>query len=177
VSDQDRFGEGDPLPDTVRLWPDERRGPFYLTLGWQVIRGRAECVRVELRSVGTPLRRVTGVPVTAAHIRALRIGQIIDEDRASMADILTPADAAAYRAPQLREATAARLAKAAAVYRQAHAASRKPTRAVAEHFKISDSAAAKLVARARAARLLPATTPGVAVSRAGRRARPRKDSE
>lgn len=49
----------------------------------------------------------------------------------------------------------------ARVYRQAWMDGRRPTRAVAEHFTISDSAAAKRVMRARKAGLLPPTDKGV----------------
>lgn len=49
----------------------------------------------------------------------------------------------------------------ARVYRQAWSEGRAPTRAVAEHFTISESAAAKRVMRARRAGFLPPTEKGV----------------
>lgn len=48
----------------------------------------------------------------------------------------------------------------ARIYREAYAAGRTPTRAVARHFKVSHTAAAKWVGRSRALGLLPATTRG-----------------
>ena len=48
------------------------------------------------------------------------------------------------------------------VYRNAHKSGSAPTKAVAEHFKIGDSAAAKQVARARELGFLGATRRGVA---------------
>ncbi len=52
------------------------------------------------------------------------------------------------------------LAEVARVYDEAWRAGKPPTKAVAEHFVISDSAAAKRVSRARVAGLLPETTRG-----------------
>ena len=57
-------------------------------------------------------------------------------------------------------ATDGRYAEVAEVYRQAWQDGRPPTRAVAEHFVISPSAAAKRVSRARQAGYLPLTTRG-----------------
>jgi hypothetical protein len=53
-------------------------------------------------------------------------------------------------------------AEVADVYRQAWRDGRPPTKAVAKHFQISDSAAAKRVMRARQGGLLPPTEKGVA---------------
>jgi hypothetical protein len=71
---------------------------------------------------------------------------------------------------QLKSAAAADLAaprrnttglrEVAAVYRQAWKGGRPPTQAVADHFTISQSAAAKRVSRARQAGYLPPTTRG-----------------
>jgi hypothetical protein len=81
-------------------------------------------------------------------------------------------DSEAYRAElrRLKSAAAAdmaaphretgRLAEVAAVYRQAWKRGRPPTEAVADHFTISQSAAAKRVSRARQAGYLPPTTRG-----------------
>jgi hypothetical protein len=56
-----------------------------------------------------------------------------------------------------------RLKVAADIYQQARRDNKPPTKAVAEHFGITPGGASNLVARARAAGLLPPTSRGVAV--------------
>jgi Helix-turn-helix domain len=72
----------------------------------------------------------------------------------------TRADLAAYKRPPGRPAIPAdQIADAARVYSNALADGLPPTKAVAEHFHISRSAAAKWIARARAAGELGKTKP------------------
>jgi hypothetical protein len=97
------------------------------------------------------------------------------EDRTNMPELLQ--DSASYEAKPVRERTKSRIAQAAAVYLAAWKDPKtrhRPTMAVAEHFTISASAAGKLVSRARAEGLLPATRAGVALG--GPTTRPRRKS-
>jgi len=84
-------------------------------------------------------------------------------DRATLQRL--KAAAAAEMAAPRRET--GQLSEVAAVYRQAWEDGRSPTQAVADHFSISQSAAAKRVSRARQVGYLPLTTrgrPGIAGS-------------
>jgi hypothetical protein len=83
----------------------------------------------------------------------------------------SPADQGSLRrlrsAAALPQPAAGRYAEVAEVYQRAWQEGRPPTQAVAEHFTISQSAAAKRVSRARQAGYLPLTTrgrPGIAGS-------------
>lgn len=162
------------------LWPDEDNGPWLVETFWAVVRGRAECVGVELRSFRRdgeegdwagrlPPITETQKVLTASLLRKLPIGRLIDATRDQetwMADFLDPSqrdeqwsrDRAAWRG-ELEDDESPH-AEVARVYLEALRIGRKPTRAVQRHFTITYSAAAKRVARAREAGYLPETTKG-----------------
>jgi hypothetical protein len=178
-------------PARKLLWPDRRRGPWLIEGTWGVVAGRWECVGLSARSVRRatetwaehlPLEASTaeGAPLTAELWRSVPVGKVVAEMRRRQvaenaanlraAKRLPHAPAWAldemqnaldmWSSPVLRDGTAPE--RTASVYLAAWREGRNPTRAVAEHFTISDSAAAKRVARARAAGLLPKTKPGKA---------------
>lgn len=173
--------EPDPptwLPPTTRRWPNPDTGPWAITLHWQVVAGRPEAVAVDIASAlppgeqtrryGTPdLLPADGQPLRTGTLRGLNLATILAEERVRAAAVLrergqrpTPPDTAPVEG--MRDATRRQLEQAAAVYRQAIADGRDdPNRAVAEHLGISQAAAGKRVQRARAAGMLPPTTPGV----------------
>lgn len=162
------------LPRTTHFWPDPQFGPWTVTFNWQDVSGRAEVVGVTIDSARNPRGGKSPSwqprPVTTAVLRELRIGQLMEEDRAGLVDLF-PDDSPLYKAPPtMRPVTLARLKTAAKVYKK-HIDTGKPTRAVARHFTISDSAAAKQVARAREIGLLPPTKKGVTAARASRDAK------
>lgn len=156
--------EGDNLPDTLHQWTDAESGEKWtLVLAWRVLRGRAECVSVEFSSIWGP--RARGHPVSSRVLRTPAVARLIDEHRAGLSDWLPPEQARTYSVPAgMRASTWERLQEAAAVYRADTTG--RPTKAVARHFTLSDSAAGKVVGRARVAGLLPPTTPGVAAAKA-----------
>jgi hypothetical protein len=188
-------------PARKLLWPDARRGPWLLEGTWGLVAGRWECVGLTARSVRRdeeiwakhlPLATSTseGVPMTAELWRSVPVGKVVAEmRRRQVAENAAGVRAAKSRtdvpawalddlqsaldmwsSPVIREGTAPE--RTASVYLAAWRQGRNPTQAVAEHFTISNSAAAKRVARARAAGLLPRTQPGKA---AGHVPTPEKD--
>jgi hypothetical protein len=164
-----RLKNGDLLPDTFRFWPNARTGPWKVELHWAVVDDRAECIGVTVTSDYEPARGKGARlrPLRTTEWREINPSTFIEEDR-QLAEILPPIQAETYRKPPGMSAdTLAMLREVARVYR---AAGRKPTKAVADHFTITDSAAAKRVARAREIGLLPKSRSGVAVTRR-RRAR------
>jgi hypothetical protein len=171
----DPYEEGRFLIETSQGWPDER-GPWWVTLYWQVIGGRSECTGMSIRSSaprgtqGFPPNYLPkpGTPLTASVLRKLPVGGLIEHNRAAVAEMLLPADregrAQRVYAPRgrgLTRVTPERLGRVADIYSRAwRANSMTPTKAVAEAEGVSPSTAAKLVARARAEGLLPPTRPG-----------------
>ncbi len=146
--------EGTRLPDTFRLWPDQDKGPWSVTIEWAVVDGRPECIGYAVRRaerLRPPLE-----PLTASAARAVKLAEIIAEDRAGMSAITR-----AEPGVGLRRSTAGRFQEAADIYQAAIRAGLRPTKAVAEHFGISQGNASNLVARARAAGFLPPTSAGV----------------
>lgn len=138
------------LARTEHAWPDPQAGPFKITLRWSEIDGRPECVEVSVKLEQDPAR---AIPVTV--LRQIPLGDFISVDRAALAP---PVEATGG----MRRSAADRLRVAADVYEAALMAGLKPTKAVAEHFGISSGGASNLVARVRAAGLLPPTSPGKA---------------
>jgi hypothetical protein len=135
----------EPSP-TQHRWPDLQRGPWTVTLHWQIIDGRPECCGMDISAEGDIL--------TVSLLRKMPIADWIAADRAAMAP--RPASTAG-----LRQSTIDRLTVTAEVYQQARRDGQHPAKAVAEHFGISAGGASNLVARARAVGLLPPTSPGV----------------
>ena len=178
-----------PVRPTTRstelLWPDRKRGPWSVSATFTLLDGRPECVSLTfgLKAVGG-----SSAPVQWTALRAVNGGELIDALRHQVLD-----DDRAYiervfgRFPPESRATLDRLGvtrsafeeerptgrprlygrdhfeAVAAVYRQAHSTG-KPTQAVAEHFSVSSTTAAKWVARCRSPelKLLGAATPGKA---------------
>lgn len=138
----------DGLAWTLRRWPDPEAGPYEIGMAWAEVDGRPECVEVTVKRGGAP------VPATA--LRQLPLGDFIAADRAAQAPAVVAVGG-------MRKSAADRLKLAAELYQAALAAGQRPTKAVAEHFGISPGGASNLVARARAAGLLPPTSAGKAV--------------
>jgi hypothetical protein len=161
-------------------WPDPRRGPWEIIVHWAEIRGWLEPIGLELRSFNAAELRKTGLvspalprgtldPVTTGLLRQIPWRQKFDESLRflqgqqvllSMAQAIgTPAQSTQKHAREiapalLREQARGRgrppdvdYRKVADVYRMGGS---KATEAVAEHFKVSRSTAAKRVQRARA---------------------------
>lgn len=167
----DALQDGVDLPATLHLYPDADSGPWLLVLFWRVLHGRAECIGMELTSAQVadapermPHRPEDAQPLTAVLLRGIRFGELIAKDREAMAGMLVPEEARTYTAPPMRPTTVAKLREVARVYLAAGQAGESPTKAVAKVLGISDTYASVLVTRARAAHLLPPTTPGVATT-------------
>lgn len=160
-------------------WPD-RNGPFEITLHWLPIEGRMECAGIDIRSFrrlpGQDQRKLYGSEpqaVTTSVLRSIPLARIIDEHRARLRDWpsqsrigeLVPAR---VRRTMWKPGKRGRpptygpehFEEVARVYREAYEINRTPTRHVARHFKTTESAAAKWVARCRELGLLPKTTRG-----------------
>jgi len=189
-----RSKEDAPGPEPALLWPDEHTGPWLIQVMWAPVNGRREPVGLEIRScrgrddpwppelpacdqsppvlTTTVLRKLPFATIVADLRRENAEGDIgfYDSlegqpgfDRATLQRL--KAAAAAEMAAPRRET--GQLSEVAAVYRQAWEDGRSPTQAVADHFSISQSAAAKRVSRARQVGYLPLTTrgrPGIAGS-------------
>jgi hypothetical protein len=136
---------------TEHHWPSPTVGPWTVTLKWQRVDGRPECVGV---AIATAFPEVL---VTASILRKLPLADWIAEDRSALAPQV-PAIGG------LRKSTAERLTAVAKLYEQAVQDGKPPTKAVAEHYGITPGGAANLVSRARAHGLLPPTSPGVATA-------------
>jgi Family of unknown function (DUF6214) len=175
---------GLPAYQDALLWPDARTGPWLVTVTWANIGGREEPAGLEIRGYREedawprvlPARDKGPAVLATTTLREIPFATIVAdlrrqraEQHAGFIDFLAAgpeyqaeADQAALR--RLRAAgprpTAAVLAEVAEVYRQAWKDGQPPTRAVAAHFTISQSAAAKRVARARQAGYLPPTSQG-----------------
>lgn len=169
-------------------WADAEGNAWEWTLEWDVLDGRVECVGFRLRAI--PFGRSPGPrpqlapgqvrPLTASVLRQFPLGSTVANARGRQQKMLKRLRRAA---PGHEKAIDARLAewerqrsvrpgrkgygadhysKVAEIYREAAALGNAPTRAVAEHFVVSKSAAAKWVARARGIGLLPPTQRGKA---------------
>lgn len=148
---------------TEHLWPDETYGPWLIVLRWDEIDGRPECVGLDMSRIHQDQPLVVESDheasyftyLTGSALRRLPLADLIARDRAELAP---PVEAVGG----MRKSAADRLRLAAEVYRDAAAEGGKPTKAVAERFGISSGGASNLVARARAAGLLPPTSRGKA---------------
>lgn len=136
---------------------------LHILARWKVIGGRAEPVLV---TVTTDQE----TPVTADAIRALPLGTILADMRVDFAweanlrgvegDPRQAVREAAVKGPRSGQALDDDvIAEVSKVYRRAWLIGRPVTEAVAEHFSISRSAAAKRIMRARAAGLLDGVGP------------------
>jgi hypothetical protein len=172
-------------------WPNPKTGPFEAQVRLAEVDGRYEVVELTIGSVkdnqritGTVIR---GVPVAEFALKAatrIEAGDLIGgsmepgvllnadvmdaEHKANRERVWAPQKAEAARVRGLigearRRYTADHFKAVAVVYNDAvRVPPHKPTKAVAEAFGLSPSAAAKHVSQAREKGLLKATTPGKA---------------
>lgn len=163
----DDLQDGTLLPSTLHAWPDERNGPWSVTLHWKVLDGRAECVGVDIASTdvgnGRPptLGRGNGLPVTGTVLRNIGLPERIAADRMAMAALLPASQGEQYAPAGMRRSTADRHRLVAKVYRDAIARGDKPIKAVAAELGVTEASASTIVARARSAGFLGPTSPGV----------------
>lgn len=162
-----------PDPAEIRTshlrWPDPD-GPWLLTLYFQKIDGRQECVGLKFASMATTEENQSmppdwqmpeiGIPLTPGLIRDLKLGEQLREARAFIDNPLGTPRPEITRPPGMRESTFERLKETARIYREAFAADGKPTTAVAEHFGLTVGGASNLVSRARELGLIPPTSRG-----------------
>jgi hypothetical protein len=141
----DLWEEGHRLPSTSHT----PTGPLQVRLDWRVTDGRPECDGVHVTSP-------SGAPITSGDLRALDLPKLIRHERAQIV--------AAHAQPPtrglMRRSDAKRLAEVAEVYRAAFTSGQPPTKAVADHFRVKRGTASGWVAQARAAGILPPTSPG-----------------
>ena len=156
-------------------WP-KPSGPYEVTLHFEWLDGRWECAGVDVRAIDA-----TGIKpeiVTASLLRSLPLARLIDKHLVTFKTGLTFQDSDGsvytietgdYTAKPRRGGRPAKYGvehyvKVARIYREAYARNRTPTRAVAARFKVSETAAAKWVAKCRTPELglLPPTTRGKA---------------
>jgi hypothetical protein len=195
----------EPLPSEL-LWPDEKRGPWRVTIWWRTQHAEAVPVGFAMRPwvedafAHFEWRGV--LPFGAADVefptidsqlmKGLPVGRLVEASRRQLLaeleraeedppadlpegfrnvlrdirrDLLasTESDRRALQQPRRgRDLGEDHYREVAQVYAQAAHEGRPPTAAVAEHFSVSKSAAAKKVARARDPRrgYLPPTTRG-----------------
>lgn len=182
-------------------WPDDD-GDLEVTLHFAEGEGRGECIGVDLRTfrwAGDPYppRKLPGSeprPLTTADLRGLRLGELVERGRASVFRALTEPsrdaewDEAPWAAGQLEPWQPRgrgrpplygpeHFAEVARVYRDAFARGRKPTRAVAQRFSVTQATAAKWVARSRQMGYLPPTARGRARAAAPRKPAARRRRE
>ncbi len=164
------------------MWPDVH-SPWRVRIRWEELDGRME-------AVGFCIEAVEGdVPLTTSVLRSVPFGRIVQEThRRRLETVRIEAElpshdvhgrsfgdlpARARKAlPKYQRSAAPRgrpptygsehLPTVARLYTEAWLAGLHPTKAVAEEFSVSRSAAAKWVARARAAGLIGPTRPRVA---------------
>lgn len=187
--------------ETDLLWPDPKKGPWWVKVWWRVQHGVPTPVGLSITSwideedpnyagLAIDLPRATDDVeldrVDGQLIRSLPVGAIIEALRVQMAWRLNePLSRDQTRWPeewrriaaQWREDTAEereafnstrrgrdlgddRYREVAEVYAQAVQEGRSPTKAVADHFTVEKSTAAKRVARARERGFLPKTSRG-----------------
>jgi hypothetical protein len=145
-------------------------GFYDVTLRFAPIEGRMECVGIDVQPVPGPRT------LTAVALHSLPLGKLIEKRRKEAGDVVVTVDTVGAIAwvGQPVVVTVTRRGgrppkygpehwqEVARIYREAyeHSKNRTPTRAVARHFRVSDTAAAKWVAKCRHLGLLPKTTRG-----------------
>jgi hypothetical protein len=124
---------------------------------WAKVDGRPECVGVTVfpRAASSGETEAVLQILQASLLRQIPIADWIAQDRAAMAP-------AVEATAGMRQSAVDRLREATEVYQAAVRHGMPPTKAVAARFGISSGGASNLVARARAAGLLPPTSPGKA---------------
>lgn len=170
------------------LWPDERTGPWGIRGNWVMLNGRPECVGLQIwrgaaQGIQEPFsyRPIPGVGlerITASAVAALPIGTIIARLRANarrhedayneavkgldapelLTNFFTEEREGRVGAP--RRYRLDHFIEVAEVYLAAWQSGDKPTQAVADHFGVTRTAAAKWVARCRDVQLLSSAEHG-----------------
>ena len=169
-----RYRAGMELGDIEETRPIRWQGTdglYEVTLRFAPIDGRMECVGVDVQAVPEGMRAVTAVA-----LHSIPLGRLIEKRRPKLGDvaIVVEPGGIVWTGQEVTVSVTRRggrppkygpehWQKVADVYREAFAGGRlTPTRAVARRFKVSDSAAAKWVAKCRQLGLLPPTTRGKA---------------
>ena len=179
--DDERIGWGlsHSFTDSV-LWPDPKRGPWRVRCTWSDVSGYARLTGIAIESrLVQKGRTVTVEPITATVYRQLPLlavaEQVLQKIREKQrefivgpyegeGDVVGRHTHGGKTGRPRGTTTTPTVEEAAEVYlRCARQGSSSPTVDVANELNISRSAAAKRVARAREAGLLPATTQGTAV--------------
>lgn len=145
-------------------------GSYDVTLRFALIEGRWECVGADVRPVGRQPQ-----VLTAAALHALPLGKLADKRRKEAGDVTisvvpgrlifsgstvhTHISKRRGRPPKYDRRHWEDVAK---TYREAYVKNRTPTRAVARRWDVTESTAAKWVAKCRSLGLLPPTRRGKA---------------
>ena len=164
-----RYG---PLVESRETDPIRWRGKgnYDVTLRFALIDGRMECVGADIEVVQGRRPRA----LTAEALRALPFGSLVAKRRPEAGVTLRVGQAVAHEealpiTPVKRRRGGRppiygpeHWQEVARIYTEAWAKNKTPTRAVARHWGVSESAAAKWVAKCRDLGLLPKTTKGKA---------------
>jgi hypothetical protein len=152
----------DESATTVALWPDLDHGPHELTLDWQIIGGRWECIAMRIAPApGSPPR-----PLTTGDLRGIALRTVVaagaeELSRTTLRDFLDAMDFDGERrsiesaqrrmkaGPPRPGSKKPSLEEVASVYVEAVRQHKPPTKTVKEHFDITYSAAAHKIARCR----------------------------
>lgn len=195
-------GMAKPPRETNLLWPDPKKGPWWIHVSWRIQHGVPTPVGFSLRSWITEVESEfsgdhNSLPydhddvelprVDGRLMRDLPMGALLDASRALLTrrlryeahalegfgdeaewtegllrwrDDVTEHLAALDGAKRGRDLGNDHYREVAEVYAMAVQAGKPPTAAVAEHFTVEKSSAAKKVARARQRGFLPPTTKG-----------------
>lgn len=185
-----------PVVETsTLLHPDPKEGPLWVALHWATLNGRNECVGVTIVNggwlrrggddEGSDFEALPGkslddlAPLRATQVR-IPIDRMVSEHRRAAAALPDGAREIAlgirgWKVPAVRGWGPDHLFAVAQVYLETWQAGGNPTSAVAEHFDVSKSAAAKWVARCRDPEvgLIPPTTRGKVTAAVPKRKRTR----
>lgn len=173
---------------SMHLWPDPKTGPWLVQLRFRFIDGRPECVGIEItssvehdESLNRMFPDLVPTRLTATGVREVPFGELVARERQRTAESLREGAADPLNFPQEselmqrfaaewaegskgrgrpREYGPDHWAEVANEYRRALAESDAPTKAVAQRWNVTKSAAAKWVARTRSMGLLPPARKG-----------------
>lgn len=153
---------------TEQLWPGPDGAEWLLKFEWATVEERVQLIGFCVRSFDGDR------PVTASVLRSIPLGRIVEDEARKRIETLRDSalhgpdkEAAARALPKYerslpisgRRPTYDRdhFVAVAKIYSDAYAVGAAPTKAVAQHFHVTPSAAAKWVARARGLGLLGPT--------------------
>ena len=166
---------------SVIRWPDKDAGPYLVSVGWRLLGERWECVELaltiaeegELRPLHTVDLRALRLPPIVAKAAVVLREELAQEREQVRASQTRPTSRAEYRGMLLERRQAdealraaqprkpgrppvpdSELQRVARIYFDAYHDHRPPRQAVAEALGLSPSAAAKRIARSRAAGFL-----------------------